>query len=370
MSRLDRMARQTASSLAVVDAQIDRVQHAPSAKEFDEYASSFAHEEPNDLHGGQSEPEINIHTPRVVTLHDLLSRSYPPREFVMSPILPTQGLAMVYAPRGVGKTHIALGIAYAVASGGTFLRWSAPVARGVLFLDGEMPAVALQQRLALIVQSADREATAPLYLVTPDEQPHGVMPDLSTIDGQNAIDKLIGDDVSLIVVDNLSTLARTGKENEGESWLSVQEWALRWRSRGKSVLFIHHAGKGGQQRGTSRREDVLDTVISLRRPTQYSPEDGAVFEVHLEKARSVVGQDAQPFEARLGTTEHDGGNPWSTRTLEDSTFERVVELHREGLTQTEIGLELGVHKSRVSRHLKRARAEGLIMSDTLPGGAG
>ena len=38
------------------------------------------------------------------------------------------------------------------------------------------------------------------------------------------------------------------------------------RPGSKTVLFVHHSGKGGQQRGTSRREDVLDTVIALRYP--------------------------------------------------------------------------------------------------------
>ena len=66
-----------------------------------------------------------------------------------------------------------------------------------------------------------------------------------------------------MILDNLSALCVSGKENEGESWLPVQRWALRLRQRGISVLFVHHAGKGGAQRGTSRREDLLDVVINL-----------------------------------------------------------------------------------------------------------
>ena len=58
---------------------------------------------------------------------------------------------------------------------------------------------------------------------------------------------------------------------------------------GISVLFIHHAGKGGQQRGTSRREDVLDTVIAMRKPADFNPGDGAYFEIHFEKARGLYG---------------------------------------------------------------------------------
>ncbi|MEK8089906.1 AAA family ATPase [Thermithiobacillus plumbiphilus] len=305
---------------------------------------------------------------RAVGLDELLSKEYPPREWVMEPVIPTQGLAMIFAQRGIGKTHLSLGIAYAVASGGSFLKWQAPRPRGVLFVDGEMPAVTIKERLAGIVLASEKEATAPFRIITPDEQEHGRTPDLSSPLGQIMVDEHITDEIALIVVDNLSTLARTGKENEGESWLSIQEWALKWRARGKSILFIHHAGKGGQQRGTSRREDVLDTVINLRRPSQYSPEEGAVFEVHFEKARGVMGDAVAPFEARMGTPDA-SGNPWSVRSVEDSTYERVIQLLEEGLSQIEIATELGIHKSRVSRHRKRAITEGRYRESNKPASA-
>src|SRR5215468_5734601 len=68
----------------------------------------------------------------------------------------------------------------------------------------------------------------------------------------------------------------------------------------------YHAGTNGRQRGTSRREDALDTVIALRRPEDYSPEQGARFEVHFEKLRNRVdGNGAVAFEARIETA--DGG---------------------------------------------------------------
>lgn len=94
---------------------------------------------------------------------------------------------------------------------------------------------------------------------------------------------------------------------------------------GKSVLFIHHSGKGGQQRGSSRREDVLDTVIALRRPADYDPKNGAVFEVHFEKARGICGDAVVPFEARLLVNENQG-QIWSTKSLEQTTFDKVIQL--------------------------------------------
>ena len=60
---------------------------------------------------------------------------------------------MIYAPRGLGKTWFALGLAYAVASGSRFIKWDAPGPQGVLFIDGEMPLSLMQERLQKILNS-------------------------------------------------------------------------------------------------------------------------------------------------------------------------------------------------------------------------
>ena len=197
---------------------------------------------------------------RAVNLDDFLQLILPPKEQILAPWLPTKGLCMVFAPRGVGKTHFGLGVAYAVASGGPYLCWQAKKPRKVLLLDGEMPAVNLQERLASIVQNAPMSPPDSDYirLLASDLCEFG-LPDLATEEGQREIEPHLGD-ADLIVVDNLSTLARSGKENEADSWGLMQSWALRLRRDGRSVLFVHHAGKGGEQRGTSKREDVMDTI--------------------------------------------------------------------------------------------------------------
>jgi hypothetical protein len=122
---------------------------------------------------------------------------------------------------------------------------------------------------------------------------------------------------------------------------------------------VHHSGKGGAQRGTSRREDVLDTVIALRRPADYQADQGAAFEIHFEKNRGLYGDDVKSIEATLSTDEQ-GLMTWRTRTVEDSTFDRVVSLLNEGIKQNDIAEELGINKSNVSRHTKKAKALGLI----------
>jgi hypothetical protein len=58
---------------------------------------------------------------------------------------------------------------------------------------------------------------------------------------------------------------------------------------------------------------VLDTSLSLRRPSDYTPAQGARFEVHIEKGRSLHGEDAKPFEARLDIRE--GKTAWSNGNM-------------------------------------------------------
>ena len=287
-----------------------------------------------------------------IGIREFLEMEIPAREYLLSPVLPAQGLMMVHGPRGLGKTHLSVGIAVAVASGGRFLRWEAPKAAGVLLIDGEMPANALQERLAKTVAANADEVQASLRIVTPDLNREAGTPDLSTPTGQAAVDALI-DDASLIVLDNLSSLMRTGAENEAESWLPLQTWALRHRAAGRSVLFVHHSGKAGAQRGTSRREDVLDTVIGLRRPGDYSQVQGARFEVHVEKGRSLYGDDAKAFEAHLTADQH-GYQTWSMKDLEDGQGEQIASMAAMGMKPNEIAVDLGVHRATVYRHLKAA----------------
>lgn len=298
---------------------------------------------------------------QAVDLAELAAMDFKPRQPLLSPWLCSQDLAMVFAPRGIGKTHFALAVAFAVATGGRFARWQAPAARKVLYLDGELPGALMQKRLLMHCPDV---GPAPGYLriFTPDLVPDGrTLPDLSTYEGQAVIDAMIEPDTALVVVDNLSAWARSGRENEAESWHPIVDWLLSLRRRGIAVLLVHHAGKGGQQRGTSKREDLLDVVIGLSRPKDYDPQQGAVFVAEFSKARNLVGDEAESIELELGVA--DDRTSWRCRTVEASTFERVVDLANEGLKPHDIALELDINKSSVSRHLRTAREKGLIKAD-------
>lgn len=138
-------------------------------------------------------------------------------------------------------------------------------------------------------------------------------------------------------------------------------WLLGLRRKGIAVLLIHHAGTNGRQRGPSRRADTLDTVIALRRPEDYSAEQGARFEVHFEKLRNRVDSDgAIPFEAKLETVGDGEVVRWSARSLRPPMLNRAVELFQEGLSVRSVASALRISKSEAGRLRVRATDEGLL----------
>ncbi len=280
---------------------------------------------------------------------EFLARELPARETLLAPWLPKAAITMAHAPRGIGKTHFAHGVGWAVATGGRFLRWSTPAgAFRVLLLDGEMPGVVLQERLRKVIESSGLVPPLSEYLrIAAADLRRDGLPDLADPAAQQFYTDIVGD-ADLIVVDNLSTLCRSLKENDADSWGPVQAWCLALRRQGKSVLLIHHDGKNGSQRGTSRKEDVLDTVIGLRRPPDYEAEHGARFEIYFEKARGFYGPDAEAFEVRFA----DGH--WQDAPIQSGSDDEVLRaLKQAGMSVRGIAERTGVPSSTVHRRLGR-----------------
>ena len=300
--------------------------------------------EPIFLEAAGGPPTTARHPLVALSASAFLSYTFCKREYLLDPILPTQGLALIYAPRGLGKTFLALSIACGVALGMPALRWKVAQPRKVLFVDGEMQGWMMQERLQGILQGFGDILPETLRVVTPDCQPDFI-PNLGTPEGQASLEPLL-DGVELVILDNLATLCRVGKENESESWLPIQDWLLSLRRRGIAVIVIHHANKSGGQRGTSSREDVMDTVIALRPPKEHTAQDGATFEVHIEKSRGVAGDALEPFMATLVA---EGGTfRWTTQDI-NADRDSVFALKEQGLSVRTIADQTGLSKSAVQR---------------------
>jgi putative DNA primase/helicase len=218
----------------------------------------------------------------------------------------------------------------------------------VLYVDGEMPAATMQERLRAISRSTGEIAPGMFRLVTPDIQEGGI-PSLLTREGRALVEEHLSN-VAFLVLDNLSSLIRGGKENDADSWGVIQEWILSLRSRHIAVVMDHHASRSGAPRGTSGREDVLDTTILLDRPEDYQPEQGARFVIRLRKARGIYGKAAVPIEVQLHIEQ--GAAVWLVKEAGEDIGGRVRQLRRDGESIRGIAQLLGIDKGRVERILR------------------
>ncbi len=100
------------------------------------------------------------------------------------------------------------------------------------------------------------------------------------------------------------------------------------------------------------------SLINLKRPETYDPKDGARFEVHYEKTRGFYGEDALPFEVQMIV---EGDNiKWDCSNVKGDRTQQVVDLTNEGKAQHEIVDILGMDKSNVSRHVKKAKDNNMF----------
>ncbi len=304
---------------------------------------------------------LEAHPPwQPIGFNDFLNINLPPRKMLLDPILPERSLAMLYAPRGIGKTMLSLSIGATVACGGELLRWSAPERGRVLYVDGEMPVVSLQERLRAIAAGLNAEIPNDGFrILAADHIDAGLS--LGSEVGQLSLEPLL-ENINLLILDNLSTLCTSGSESASDAWVPMQNWLLRLRRKGIAVLLVHHAGTNGRQRGTSRREDALDTVIALRRPEDYSPEQGARFEVHFEKLRNrVEGEAATSFEARLESCAAANSEQvhWSAHPLRPPLLKQAAGLFQDGMSVREVAAMLQISKTEAGRMRLRLVADGL-----------
>jgi putative DNA primase/helicase len=119
------------------------------------------------------------------------------------------------------------------------------------------------------------------------------------------------------------------------------DWLIGMRRRGKTTVLVHHAGKSGKQRGTSKREDPLNTILVLE-----DGKDGEGLAIRFIKNRGFVRPDPMPVQIS-----------WQDGQLallrQDADNNRIAELRRllnEGLTQTQVAERLGLSQSYVSEN--------------------
>jgi hypothetical protein len=274
-------------------------------------------------------------------------------------------LGEIFGPRGIGKTYLRDVISLCLTRKIDLGPFKCENPASVLIVDGEMSLNLLKERLQSLSKNVG-EPLKPLDLISNEyfyQEGYKII-NLSDQQWRDAFVNLIkekGDSWDVIIFDNLSSFLPGIKENDQESWGPINSFLLQLRWLGKTVIFIHHAGKSGDQRGTSGREDQLDFVLKLTLPAGHDPEDGCCFDAALTKARNFTGAEAAPFNFQI--IEHTGGGlTWVVKNSKESKKEIVIALLGNGFSQKDISEGMGIGKSYVSQIKTGAIRLGILNS--------
>jgi hypothetical protein len=270
----------------------------------------------------------------------------------------------IYSPRGAGKTWLGWGIARAIARGEGFGPWEpgeGPVP--VCYLDGEMPAELMQNR-----DKAFGEPIENLMLINHEilfERTSLVL-NLADPETQRAITQLCVDGgVKVLIIDNLSTLASGVKENDADAWELLLPWLLDLRRKKIAVVLIHHAGRSGEMRGTSRREDSAFWIVKLEKDLSYT-DRGCSFLATFEKNRnSALNPDSHVWTIKEILDPQDLFSGKLEISFKLASLEiLVLDKIREGHSRCNpIAAELGCQPSTVSKAAQKLAAQGKIRID-------
>ena len=181
-------------------------------------------------------------------------------QYLIDFIIETDTISMIYAPSGIGKTWLSLSIALAVANGvDIFNEWKNSASpKGVAYFAGEMKQETLEDRIMTLNKIYKKSNNE--YLLA---KLFGNI-DLATPDGQRIADDVINTftkendiKISLLILDNLNTLAETAITGNG--WEKLFNWLQK--KKGITTIIIHHPNKEGKYLGTSKIINRLDLMI-------------------------------------------------------------------------------------------------------------
>jgi putative DNA primase/helicase len=299
----------------------------------------------------------------VVTSSELRQLALKPRKKLLGEWLCEGDLGFIFAFRGVGKTWFALAIARALSHGGQLGDWKAPECVKVLYVDGEMPPDLMRDRCGGLQSNDSGELIFLNHEILFERT--GKVLNITEREVQQAITEYcVKTGSNVLILDNLSTLASGMRENEADSWELVNNWLLELRRRKIAVVIVHHAGRSGEMRGTSKREDNVFWIIALD-DTKKNADDkrGARFISRFTKPSRNTQEEVPAYEWHFVTDEATGIVNIGHKQAQ--TMEVFLQLIKDGVTEcAQIAHEMKVSPSTVSRLAKKAIDAGHIKKES------
>jgi hypothetical protein len=282
------------------------------------------------------------------------------RRKYIDPWFQEQSIAEIVGPRGIGKSNFVLALVGAVAGGGNFGPWTCGNPERVLFIDGEMVIGDTIDRFEMLGLTSLKNlfVYSDSYMVQQGLKKASLRDEKWRV-GLKGL--LLKNGIKIVVFDNLSSLAPGVDENSKLEYDPINQFFLDLRFSGLSIIFVHHMGKAGSQRGTSGREDNVDAVIELKQPPGYLSNHGCRFIASFTKARIPTASLPLIADTEMRLIQVVGDcHEWAFKNAMKSTKAEVLKAFDAGVPQKDIALSLRISSSRVSQIKAEAIKEGFL----------
>lgn len=289
----------------------------------------------------------------LLTAKELVALEMEQRPALLGAWMKKGDFGFLFAPRGAGKSWMAMLIGNAIAEGVPLGQWQAgECSRAVYYFDAEMNLADVQERARMIGITSDR-----FYWLSNEQLFHtgGSSVNIAESLHQDALSQMLPDD-SVFIIDNLSTAQLGMEENNNDSFDQIRDWLLSLRHRGITVLIVHHAGRNGSMRGSSRREDMAHWIISLK---DDSEEDGPAkaFTTSFAKIRNCRATEAPALKWEL----HTQGAIMTITCKSHSGPDALLAHIQDGIGKnSELAALLGVEPGTVSKWATKLMNAGQI----------
>jgi len=245
--------------------------------------------------------------------------------------------------------------------------WTAQKPRKVVYIDGEMRTADLVERAKFLgdsIKGFDPDtAWANLEVHSrQDQRPEVEFYNICDPETQDAIcDHLRKSKAELVILDNLTTLAKVVDENDSAAMGPLLDFMHKLKRDGIAAILVHHGNKTGKAyRGSTAMVTTFEVVIGLVKPENATFEE-TVFSLTFEKFR---GKRSEAIKPRVFSLD---GSGWQAKADDGDDVTRLLRAIEtcEFTNQQEAGASLKFDKTKTSKLLARAKKEGRITAEQL-----
>ena len=225
-------------------------------------------------------PKVKVPTFNPVDLSELLDRDFPPVDWLVDNFIARGDFVLCSGQPKVGKSLVWFQMMLHLSRGENFAQLNIARPQKVYYVDAEMSAQIMQQRLKLYDDEPHIGNKNFLYencLESP------VRFQMTTEEQQDElVAKCLDEKIDILVLDNLFSLAKIDDWNAPKEYLDkLSPMIYKLRQNEITTVLIDHVNKNGDPFGSQAKLVSIDTLMILKR------DEDEVFTLEIEMERAL-----------------------------------------------------------------------------------